>query len=351
MINYINRIISKIEMKNRKLGKTAKGFVKKTDECFVLVHTGNKPIPKYINDTIDQIKLFNSCQIILVCSKRNEKSIDKVRKNADVVYIEDIPVSYKHKQYIKDMVMNGFALYTTERFFVLEEAIETLGLEKVVHLENDNLVYTNVHKYFKDLSTNNDNLVLTRHNNSQCIGGIMYIPTAGSLSKYTEYLVRSCSDRYLNDMDSLSEFAKQYGVDYAPVVTTGYCHLYEFISAEGIKFDSSYDINAFSGEKSNRVIFDAAALGQYIGGIDKIHDKGDTRGFINQNCLYNPSNFNLVWEIEDGLFVLFVLDGEEKYRVMNLHIHSKQLSKYRSDNKDLLGNIMQNEYSDLIADK
>ena len=35
-------------------------------------------------------------------------------------------------------------------------------------------------------------------------------------------------------------------------------------------------------------IFDAAAIGQYLGGIDPIHDKNDTSGFVNEICIINP---------------------------------------------------------------
>ena len=78
--------------------------------------------------------------------------------------------------------------------------------------------------------------------------------------------------------------------------------------------------------------FDAASFGQFVGGIDKVHSKEDTRGFVNETAYVNPSKGEVVWK-RDGarrLRPYFKYDRTEA-AIANLHIHSKELWKYRSD--------------------
>jgi hypothetical protein len=77
-------------------------------------------------------------------------------------------------------------------------------------------------------------------------------------------------------------------------------------------------------------IFDAAAIGQFLGGIDPIH-KNNAPGFINESCLFNPSLLKYEWRLdEQGRSVLYALFNERAYRIINLHVHSKRLRDFRS---------------------
>ena len=77
-------------------------------------------------------------------------------------------------------------------------------------------------------------------------------------------------------------------------------------------------------------IFDAAAIGQYLGGGDPRNGTHGP-GFINESCIFNPSLLVYEWlEDLEGRKVPFAVYGGEKFRVNNLHIHSKNLWQFTS---------------------
>jgi hypothetical protein len=83
-------------------------------------------------------------------------------------------------------------------------------------------------------------------------------------------------------------------------------------------------------EKFDNVIFDAAAMGQYVGGVDPRNIPGDTRGFVNETCVIKYCyEGQIFWEIEDGVSKPFFRTNFGKVlKIFNLHIHSKELALY-----------------------
>jgi hypothetical protein len=79
-------------------------------------------------------------------------------------------------------------------------------------------------------------------------------------------------------------------------------------------------------------IFDGAAIGQYLGGVDKRNIDGDTRGFINETCIIKYNDYKFYWLQEDKLYVPYILINNKFIRIINLHIHSKELQNFISIN-------------------
>jgi hypothetical protein len=76
-----------------------------------------------------------------------------------------------------------------------------------------------------------------------------------------------------------------------------------------------------------KIIFDAAAIGQYLGGIDPKNDPNNTIGFVNETCIikYNHPNFNIQWKkCENNIEKPFL----NNIPIFNLHIHSKNLKQF-----------------------
>jgi len=77
------------------------------------------------------------------------------------------------------------------------------------------------------------------------------------------------------------------------------------------------------------MIFDAAAIGQYIGGVDPRNIPGDTRGFINETCVVKYNDFTIEWTCgDDGIKRPFLCHENNKIPIFNLHIHCKRVSDY-----------------------
>ena len=79
-------------------------------------------------------------------------------------------------------------------------------------------------------------------------------------------------------------------------------------------------------------IFDAAAIGQYLGGVDyRLANETNGPGFINESCIFNPSLLRYEWHPDkQGRKIPYVIFGKTKCRINNLHIHSKKLEDFYS---------------------
>ena len=97
----------------------------------------------------------------------------------------------------------------------------------------------------------------------------------------------------------------------------------------GNKKKLNFDIKNFT--KFN-AIFDAAAIGQYLGGIDEFNlidkTKNNTVGFKNETCVVDYSKFEFCWKKTDKLFKPYLKKEGQLIPIINLHIHSKKLFKF-----------------------
>ena len=80
------------------------------------------------------------------------------------------------------------------------------------------------------------------------------------------------------------------------------------------------------------MIFDANALGQYLGGVDPRNVRGRlTLGFVNETAVYRLSRYRYrLIPDEQGRRIPHLCDGEKSWPVANLHVHSKNLAAFRS---------------------
>jgi hypothetical protein len=85
--------------------------------------------------------------------------------------------------------------------------------------------------------------------------------------------------------------------------------------------------------KQFNMIFDAAAIGQYLGGVDPRNIPGDTTGFVNETCIIKYDQYRFIWNAFDDIRCPYIVVKNENdidcsYPVFNLHIHSKALEKF-----------------------
>jgi hypothetical protein len=73
------------------------------------------------------------------------------------------------------------------------------------------------------------------------------------------------------------------------------------------------------------MVFDAAAMGQYLGGIDPWHISGDTTGFVNETCLVKYNQYQFYW---DHGKPFLRISPTLTVPIFNLHIHSKRLDAF-----------------------
>ncbi len=293
---------------------------------FILVHYHRKLFPDYIYDCIEQIRITNpEAKIYLAYFPSCQVDYQRLQKSqCELVNIGGYAWSFMHYRF----KLKNRGIFTTERFFVIYEIMKRYHLKDVIHVENDVLVYYDISKIVDVLRANYD-IGFVRESDTNCIAGFMYIKEAKFLKPLCQFFVKED----MSDMEGISEYGHRNGLHYLPVVSENYTlqEKMDYGRRERIVVRNPEqfceNVDKFS------CVFDGAAYGQYIGGLDPKLGKKDTIGYINPNACFNPEKCGIVWEIKDNKKVPFYAYGKEKLPIVNLHIHSKELRKYRSDSK------------------
>lgn len=298
-----------------------------SDYSIVFIHLGPK-VPDYSEVSIKQAHLFNpEAKIYLLA---NESAlIDRSFEPAIPVTIESIPKSAEHKEFIKRCHYPGdLWRYSAERFLVLDDFLEQTRLERVFHLENDVMLYADLTLMMPIFDKYK--IGATFDNDSRCIPGFIFFKNAQAIKPLAKHFVNHFM-ALGQDMKVIADFkntAGSYYIKPLPIIFPSYATYFPLVSDKGHVPKNptfySYNFDQFQS------IFDAAALGQYIGGIDPIHAHNGP-GFVNESCIFNPSRFTYQWiPDERGRKVPYLLFQHEKIRINNLHIHCKNLKKFES---------------------
>jgi len=271
---------------------------------------------EYIITNIDQLlKLQHKNIYILTNSFLVDKFKDYLTK-INIIIIDDYNLSneifdkqYKNKN---NSFRNGFWTLTSTRFFYIYEFMKIHNIENVIHLENDVLIYYNCDETIKSCLDNNY-LYIPFDTFSRNIASIIYIPKHELFKKVLDNY-----DYTQNDMYNFANIQKKTGViQNFPI----------FIKNNNIIDNEEYNFVTYNFDKFN-YIFDAAAIGQYLGGIDPKNDSRNTVGFINETCIIKFNNYNFEWIIINEIKRPFIIINDIKYPIFNLHIHSKNLQKF-----------------------
>lgn len=280
---------------------------------FIFVHLG-KHFPEYCNDSIEQVRLWNpGARILFVAEGCHRGKVD-----CEFIELGSIPVSAKRAHFLKTTRLDstfreGFWKFTTERLFVLEDVMGFMGIDECVHLENDIMVYFNLDEMLHRLrSAVGKKFAATYLGGQQLTYATLYIGDLFSFSQLTTYLVSQKSSE--NEM-SLGYTFYTENPEYCAFLPT-------YPVDNGV-------IESYIGAERFKGVWDAAAYGQYIGGIDPRNGEGGP-GFVNQNCAFRSDEFTYSWSSEGGLKYPVISKGRLSWPLYSLHIHSKELAKYKS---------------------
>ena len=292
------------------------------------VHLGKNWV-EYLNTSINQVKKFNpNIDVYLIIDKDNFSKVKN--KNVKLIDCEKLNKSIEHKKFILEHKLpEGFWQFASERFFYIQNFILDTKIENIIHLESDIMIFCdlkNQFNKFKQLSQNNSTIGATFDSENRCIPGIVFI-NGLIINNLMETFNKETKNR-LNDMQAISQFRKNYPKNCIclPIITPEYHYKYELKSL--INEIPENPNKYFEHVDHFGAIFDAASLGQYLGGIDPIH-VNNSSGFINETCIFNPSLLSINWELDNNKFYVPYLKHEiKKYKINNLHIHCKRLNDF-----------------------
>lgn len=262
----------------------------------------------YLIDAIYQVQKFNiPIYVLTECVFfENFKIFNNEITLINVNELDESYCFYDRTQLDKDF-REGFWCSASLRFFYIYAFMKKYHVENVIHLENDVLIYHSPN----NINFDNNYMYIPFDTFSRNIASILYIPNHD--------IFKHILDEYdfsKNDMENFSIIKNKIGyIRPLPIFPT--CNLtleHEFIT-------NSYD-------ECNGYIFDAAAMGQYLGGVDPQNSSIDSVGFVNETCIIKYNEYVFEWNESDGIRRPYLLVNNEKIPIFNLHIHSKNLTKF-----------------------
>lgn len=264
-------------------------------------------LQEYIFDNIQNLKHHNNNNITVITDKKFNTLFEN--KNIDLINIEDLIPDYMNlASRISDTFRNGFWILATYRFVAIYQYMKQYNIVNIVHIENDVLVY-------KDIDSikfhNINKLLLTMDSKSKCIPGFMFIPTNEILKK--------CLDTFNPQLNEMENFSNCY------------YNLNNYIDTLPIFIDNNENTITHMITKNFKhygYIFDAAAIGQYLGGVDPRNIQGNTKGFVNETCVFDYSKYKIIWKDENNKKIPYIVINANEYAIVNLHIHCKDLKQF-----------------------
>lgn len=266
---------------------------------------------EYILDNIQQLIKLQHENIYVLTNEKFFNLFDKFAEKIKLIDIETLPDSFNYysKTNLDKSFRNGFWALTSFRFFYIYEFMKKYDIKDVIHLENDVLVYYNCNCIINDFEKKFVYLPFDTFKRN--IASIMYIPSHEIFK-----IVLENYDLSKNDMANFYNIKNKTGLIktlpiFPKIITDN----------EEVKFVS----NNFDKFKC---IFDAAAMGQYLGGIDPNNDSSNTVGFVNETCIIKYNQFKFIWITICDIKRPFLKIGDAEICIFNLHIHHKDLYNF-----------------------
>lgn len=300
----------------------------------VYIHIGDE-VPPYADIALAQARLFNEqARIILLSSTKGLKRFQQLKTEIriELCSYDNLPKTLIHQQYQQYCLETApFWRYTSERFLYLLDVIEAYSLENVFHLENDNMLYADLEPLLPHFQKYYPGIGATFDNDVRCIPGFVWISHCHAMQSLAKYFV-TCAPNRLNDMQVIGKYWQAYAPEWInalPIILPEYSSFYPLKSLHN--HTSTHPESYSNHYETFQTIFDAAAIGQFLGGLDPIH-LNNQPGFINESCLFDPSLLQYEWRRDElGRSVPYIIFQNHACKIINLHIHSKQLHKFRSD--------------------
>ncbi len=328
--------------------------------CLVYIHIGNN-LPEYFYDSLYQTLLVNNYETkiyIVVEECEIENLVKRLRCfNLDELCVNDflfenvvniVPLHLLDQQLTSDTAFqeykalaqtkygqlaefrNGFWISTTARFYYILALVKSFALTNVFHIENDIMMYTSfcdIHKYIK--KNGPSKICMVKDAPDRVVPSLLYFPVQYTLSALCSFITKMSmhTQSFMNDMNILGAYPPDQMITF-PI-------------------------------ENERVIYDGAAFGQYIGGVDLRNLPDDpsgsvfenkTRGFVNETSIVKPNDYSVIKRELVVNHIKFPInfytivkktDTRKISQLANLHVHSKQLYNFSG--------IFNINYEDIIS--
>lgn len=290
----------------------------------ILTHVGNN-FPAYIETCLKQVRHFNpSIDVVFIT---NTKHIDlniNLWKNLKINPIQSELLKNDRMDYFENIFGNGWSEFWTKsatRIFYLEEFLKQNNTP-ILHFENDVMIYSNLSDILDKSNLIFSRLGLTQGGQDRFMTGMFFIKNYDALHLMTNYWINLLSNK------SHAELCFKYGLDMIHEMSLFL--IYHVDCGENYlgTYPTLPDHKNFTYFNS---LFDPASYGQYLGGLPEAAG-GLPPGFIDPK--HTVGQFMIknkeTWELELKNNIPYFTVNNKKFKLNNLHVHSKKLELFKS---------------------
>ena len=277
---------------------------------YLYIYLGN--VPDYVRTSINSVLSVDKDAKVYLCSESNPNY-----KNVNFINLKETQSEltnatselkiYNGTNY--DSEINNLWINSLLRIFYLNDFLAFTKLNKIVHFDSDVIIYkpySQIEEVF-----NHEKLNITRLDNDRLIFGYSYVPSEKIMLKICRKIfnfleqnkkTNNFKTNPLNEMQILGNIYRE----------------------DSDLFNLLPDLPYFDSKE----IFDPASYGQYLGGT---HDQ-PYKWFKKKQATIDHIIGKEIYS--KRIKVLFkddvpsILYNQKKYKLVNLHVHSKNLNKF-----------------------
>lgn len=284
----------------------------------ILIYKGK--LPNYSICALDKIAKNNS-KIFLICDV-NDKLIKNINRKIKIIDIKNYEFNLNLDYKINNF-RNGFYLKTIERFFIINNFLKKNSLKNFFHIELDNFLY-NLDDFKKKLDHIGNKIFFStmpyKKKGFKWKGcpGLIYCNDPKIFNFFCCFILKKIKIKFYDDMELLYLFDKNYSKKVG-ILPTPYN-----ISENYKIYKNNFIQPSFLG-----YLVDGVNFGIYLFGSD-LRNHG--RPIYNMEKLkYGVVNEfkNMKISMSEKKFILEI--SKNKYKLINIHVHSKMFKELFMD--------------------
>jgi hypothetical protein len=275
--------------------------MKASEINIVLVHLGDN-LPDYIIPNLNSLVKYgfkthfisNKKNLISISDEVIKFPIELIKLASD--FFVNKTGSKKHDEFLTK---------TSLRFFIISEYIKIHNLNNFFHIENDVFILDEklLQKSSNILDDSGYQMCLVMDCKHRCVPSILWFKNYQICNDLWTFISQ---DNKKTDMELLADY---FNSNRDKVTNFPICPK-DFILDGDIDFSNM--------QESMNCIFDGAAIGQYLFGIDDGFGGNLSKGFVNETSVFNPSKFTYV---QHGSKLLL---NNINIPIANIHMHCKK---------------------------
>lgn len=276
----------------------------------IFIYLGGQ-LPDYAYSSLAMACENNDVQVHLVLEIPSNRVVDQrvIVHYTDEFYEKSEFENFKKLSLLDQEFLGGFWLHTAERLFVLQQYAQFLGFERFMHAELD-IIFFDLTSLTKRIPSLLPAIYVPRDSLNRAMASLIIVTSHFALASLIEFFQYQNND--LNEMQILAQFI-QNNPDLATSLPSD-----NALSQQVKPNDWSYLPESLSGG-----IFDCAALGQWLFGIDPKISSGFVRsGYVNDALSVDLQDYFFLLHDDRNQLVCIGPDSKV-HNIYCLHVHSK----------------------------